>query len=126
MKDLNTKTIDIVIGGDLIPDDNLLNAFGNAKNGLLECPVYDAICDADLSIVNLECPVIEKQSGIIKSGPVIALRQICLRYSTLLIFSALQIIILWTMALRALSLLLMQFNQLVVLLLVLVKTQILH
>lgn len=71
MKVLNTKTIDIVIGGDLIPDDNLLNAFGNAKNGLLECPVYDAICDADLSIVNLECPVIEKQSGIIKSGPVI-------------------------------------------------------
>src|SRR5436190_13126511 len=65
------KETRIVIGGDLCPTKRDADYFceGNARglfNDLLE--EFEA---ADLAVVNLECPLIERQSPIIKTGPVL-------------------------------------------------------
>jgi hypothetical protein len=63
--------IRIVVGGDVCPMGKVQNAFidGNAHeifNDLLE-----DITSADLSVVNLECPLVSIETPIAKSGPVL-------------------------------------------------------
>ena len=70
--------IDIVIGGDVCPVGRNLSYFisGDAKsifNDLL--PEFE---NADLSIVNLECPLVEESSPIEKNGPVLGAESGCI------------------------------------------------
>lgn len=72
------KTVKILIGGDVCPIGRNLPYFidGDAKsifNDLL--PEFEK---ADLSIVNLECPLIEESSPIEKNGPVLGAESGCI------------------------------------------------
>ena len=71
--------IDIVIGGDICPTDRNLHHFikGDAKrifNDLL-----DDFRRADLSIINLECPLITKSAPIQKAGPTLGAPSACIK-----------------------------------------------
>lgn len=70
--------ISVIIGGDVCPLGRNLPYFkqGNAKsifNDLLE-----EFENADLSIINLECPLIEKWTPIVKNGPVLGAESACI------------------------------------------------
>lgn len=70
--------INIIIGGDLCPINRNLPLFqkGDAKSIF-----HDLLIEfenADLSIVNLECPLINENTPIIKEGPVHAVSSDCI------------------------------------------------
>jgi poly-gamma-glutamate synthesis protein (capsule biosynthesis protein) len=61
----------IVIGGDICPMGGIQNAFieGNADEIFQD--LLKEIVSADLSVVNLECPLVSQETPIAKSGPVL-------------------------------------------------------
>src|ERR1039458_1225044 len=68
----------IVIGADICPIEGNKPHFltGDAK-GLLN-DVLAELQEADLCIANLECPLIEKQTSISKTGPVFGEPSLCI------------------------------------------------
>ena len=72
------KTVSVVIGADICPIGGNQSFFesgdaGNLLHDLL--PEFDA---ADLSIANLECPLIEQAAPIMKTGPVFGEPSACI------------------------------------------------
>src|SRR5437867_11536580 len=73
------KTVQILIGGDICPISRNLAAF---KKGDASGCFHDLLAEfkaADLSIANLECPLIERESPIRKSGPVLGAESACVQ-----------------------------------------------
>jgi poly-gamma-glutamate synthesis protein (capsule biosynthesis protein) len=73
------QTATIVIGGDIYPGERYSDVFaaGDAEsifNDLL--PEFE---QADFSVVNLECPLIERRTPILKSGRALGARKECIR-----------------------------------------------
>ncbi len=71
--------IDILVGGDVCPSGAILEMFreGNAEG--IFGSLRDEIEAADLFIVNLECPLIARQTPILKVGPVLGADEGCVR-----------------------------------------------
>lgn len=70
--------IEILIGGDICPVRKNLQSFrdGNAENIFND--LFAHFENADLSIANLECPLIEELTPIDKSGPVLEVDSQCI------------------------------------------------
>jgi len=69
--------VSVIIGGDICPKGKNLALF---KAGDAEGIFNDLLCEfrnADLSIVNLECPLISKESPIFKDGPILGVESKC-------------------------------------------------
>jgi len=68
----------ILIGGDVCPIGKNLDFFTNGD----ACAIFNDLLKefekADLSIINLECPLIEKDGGIQKNGPVLGVESDCI------------------------------------------------
>ena len=64
--------ISVIIGGDICPVGNIQKAFIEGNAGEIFHDLLDDIVNADLSIVNLECPLIIKETPISKAGPVLS------------------------------------------------------
>lgn len=59
----------ILVMSDIVPPDENDNLFIEGKiEKLVDENIYHLLCDADLNIVNLECPLIDKGEGISKWG----------------------------------------------------------
>jgi poly-gamma-glutamate synthesis protein (capsule biosynthesis protein) len=71
--------IRILVGGDIYPAGNIRKAFINGKASEIFNDLLEEITAADLSIVNLECPLIIKEMPIIKAGPVLGASIQCLK-----------------------------------------------
>jgi len=69
----------ILIGGDVCPMGRIESEFvgGNAERIFHD--LLDEIAGADLSIVNLECPLIAEETPIAKAGPVLGASAECAR-----------------------------------------------
>lgn len=61
----------IVIGGDICPQGNIESAFKAGAAHDIFHDLLDEIRAADLSIANLECPLVSKSTPITKAGPVL-------------------------------------------------------
>lgn len=60
----------IIIGGDLVPTENNINEFENANiDNLMDKKLQKKWFDADYRIFNLETPLVNEKSPILKSGP---------------------------------------------------------
>ena len=70
--------VNVIIGGDVCPIGKNLSYFklGDA-NSIFNDLLFE-IEDADLSIVNLECPLIEDDTPIVKTGPVLGVDSDCI------------------------------------------------
>jgi poly-gamma-glutamate synthesis protein (capsule biosynthesis protein) len=64
--------ITVIIGGDVCPIGRSLRYFKNMKIDFLFNDLLQEIQNSDFSIVNLECPLINENTPIRKSGPVLA------------------------------------------------------
>lgn len=60
--------IHIVIGGDVCPMGRIQNAFVEGKADEIFHDLLDEVASADLSVVNLECPLVSKEMPIEKAG----------------------------------------------------------
>lgn len=71
--------IRILIGGDVCPMGRIQSAFtkGNARE--IFSDMLEEIESADLSVVNLECPLISQESPIAKAGPVLGSSVKCIK-----------------------------------------------
>jgi poly-gamma-glutamate synthesis protein (capsule biosynthesis protein) len=63
--------IHILIGGDVCPMGKIQNAFIQGKAHEIFNDLLDEITNADLSIANLECPLISKETPILKVGRIL-------------------------------------------------------
>lgn len=70
--------ISIVIGGDLCPTEANSNLFDRGDAATLFGDLLPEFQKADLSIVNLECPLIRKPSPIQKIGPILGAKDSCI------------------------------------------------
>ncbi len=70
--------INLLVGGDLCPIGKNLPYFINGNADVLFNDLLPYFCDADLSIVNLECPLINESKPIKKNGPVIGVESACI------------------------------------------------
>lgn len=61
----------IIIGGDVCPRGKVENAFKNSEEEKILNDLLPVFKEADLRIINLECPLIIKESPIEKDGPVL-------------------------------------------------------
>ena len=61
----------ILIGGDVYPGGHIQPAFMEGNAGGIFHDLQQDIKDADLSIANLECPLIRQSTPIAKAGPVL-------------------------------------------------------
>lgn len=68
----------IVIGGDVCPVGANQQLFIEGNSSRLFNDLADQFDDADLSIVNLECPLISEPSPSRKSGPTLGVNQACI------------------------------------------------
>ena len=71
--------IRILIGGDVYPAGNIQPAFVEGRAPDIFHDLLPEIETADLSIVNLECPLISKETPIAKAGPVLGAPRECIR-----------------------------------------------
>ena len=69
----------IVIGGDVCPTGNIEKAFLQGSADEIFHDVLDDIASADLSIVNLECPLVSRATPIPKAGPVLGAITSCIQ-----------------------------------------------
>ena len=70
--------IKIIIGGDVCPINRNESYF---KKGDVKSIFNDLLPEfkhADFSIVNLECPLIDKYTPIIKNGPILGISSKCI------------------------------------------------
>src|SRR5687767_7961076 len=63
--------IRILIGGDVCPTGEVQRHFSAGNAGEIFHDLLPAIRSADLSIANLECPLVTRESPITKAGPVL-------------------------------------------------------
>lgn len=71
--------IQILIGGDVCPMGSLQNAFAEGHANEIFDDLLDDIIHADLSIVNLECPLVSQETPIAKAGPVLGAQINCVQ-----------------------------------------------
>lgn len=69
----------ILIGGDIYPVGNIQNAFISGNAPEIFHDLLDDISRADLSIVNLEAPLVSKQTPIQKPGVILSARAEAIR-----------------------------------------------
>lgn len=69
----------ILIGSDVCPTDYDQWAFLAGDSGALLNDMQDVFNSADLRIVNLECPLVDRPSPIAKSGPALSAPSGCVR-----------------------------------------------
>jgi len=67
----------IVIGGDIYPAGNVKKAFTEGNASEIFHDLQEEIASADLSIANLECPLISQDTPIAKAGPVMGAHTSC-------------------------------------------------
>ena len=60
------KQIKIVIGGDVVPTGRDLSLFQEGNAAGLFHDLLEEFAGADLAVLNLECPLIEQPSPIVK------------------------------------------------------------
>lgn len=70
--------IHVVIGGDICPVGRNMPYFIDGDTPKLFNDLLNEFDKADLTIVNLECPLIRKESPILKSGPVLGADSACI------------------------------------------------
>src|SRR5882672_3502112 len=73
------KQIKIVIGGDVCPTARDISLFQEGNAAGLFHELLEEFATADLAILNLECPLIERPSPILKTGPVIGAPSDCVK-----------------------------------------------
>lgn len=73
------KQIKIVIGGDVVPTARDLSLFQEGNAAGLFHDLLEEFAGADLAVLNLECPLIEQPSPIVKTGPVIGAPSDCVK-----------------------------------------------
>ncbi len=66
------KPVSVVIGGDVYPGMRAEDYFRRGDAEVLFGDLYPMLAEADLSIVNLECPLVESPRPIHKSGPTLS------------------------------------------------------
>lgn len=72
--------ISIVFGGDICPMGTIQKAFEEGNADEIFHDLLKDINSADLSIVNLECPLISQETPIAKGGgPVLGVNTVCIR-----------------------------------------------
>src|SRR5712671_5940723 len=76
---LAMSQIKVVIGGDVCPGGRDLSLFQEGNAAGLFHDLLEEFATADLSLVNLECPLIEQQSPIRKTGPVLGAPSDCVK-----------------------------------------------
>src|SRR5689334_19614968 len=64
-----TRSITIIIGGDTVPTKSNEIFLSNGQEDSIFNNVKNAFSSADLTIVNLECPLTNKNKYIRKAGP---------------------------------------------------------
>jgi len=70
--------IRIIIGGDICPLGKVEKLFSEGAADKIFNDLLEEINTADLSIVNLECPLISRQTPITKLGPVLGAKTECI------------------------------------------------
>lgn len=71
--------INILIGGDVYPVGLIQRAFLDGNASEIFHDLVEEIAAADLSVVNLECPLVSQETAIIKAGPVLGASTQCIR-----------------------------------------------
>jgi poly-gamma-glutamate synthesis protein (capsule biosynthesis protein) len=71
--------IRILIGGDVCPMGRIERSFIQGDAGAIFHDLLDEIAGADLSVVNLECPLVARQTPIDKAGPVLGASSECVK-----------------------------------------------
>ena len=71
--------VSILIGGDICPMGRIQNAFIEGNADEIFHDLLEEIVGADLSVVNLECPLISQETPIAKAGPVLGANSSCVR-----------------------------------------------
>ncbi len=72
--------IRIVFGGDICPTGRIQNAFAEGNADEIFHDLLEDIISADLSVVNLECPLVSQETPIAKGGgPVLGANSRCIR-----------------------------------------------
>ena len=73
--------IRIVFGGDICPTGRIQNAFVEGNADEIFHDLLEDITNADLSVVNLECPLVSQETPINKGGggPVLGANSRCIR-----------------------------------------------
>jgi len=61
--------VKIIIGGDICPSANDQELFEKGDAASIFGPLHSEFLEADYSIVNLECPLYDENSPILKAGP---------------------------------------------------------
>jgi len=61
----------IVFGGDVCPMGKIKNAFVDGNAHEIFHDLLEEIASADFSVVNLECPLVSRETPITKTGPVL-------------------------------------------------------
>ena len=70
--------IRILVGGDVCPMGNIQNSFINGKADEIFHDLLEEIVKANLSVVNLECPLLSQNTPIAKVGPVLGSSTRCI------------------------------------------------
>jgi len=70
--------VDIIIGGDVCPIRRNMPYFVKGDSKALFNDLLIEFTQSDLSIINLECPLIREKSPILKSGPVLGANNECI------------------------------------------------
>lgn len=71
--------VSILVGGDICPMGKIQNAFIEGKTDEIFHDLLEEISNADLSVANLECPLINKETPIIKAGTILGASSNCIR-----------------------------------------------
>ena len=69
----------IIIGGDVCPTGRIESKFVKGDIGAIFHDLSEEIAAADLSIANLECPLVNRQTPIAKAGPVLSASAGCVK-----------------------------------------------
>ena len=72
------EKVRIIIGGDICPTKDNEAFFEMGKADVLFNDLIEDTRDADMRIVNLECPLIEKSNPISKIGPILGNKSSCI------------------------------------------------
>ena len=70
--------ITVLIGGDVVPKGRSLPYFKNGDVNIIFKDLIQEFKKSDFSIVNLECPLINKDTPIQKSGPMLGVQSACI------------------------------------------------
>lgn len=79
MRERKSNMIRILLGGDICPMGNIQNAFIEGKAHQIFNDLLTDIANADLSIANLECPLITRETPIVKAGTILGASSKCIR-----------------------------------------------